>query len=331
MKLITILAFTLLLFSCQKEFNAPVVEVEVKPIIRELASIVITNGTHGDYDSIIYRYLAGKTLEIHYNYSGDSAIRSYYYDSKGRLSKLEDEKVIYYTNNDVAKTIRFKYNNDGDLIETSTDFNAVSNIKAYYNTTRFSNTKNVIIYDTLYKGASYDLDWVNRVIHISLDNDDAILYDSANYLSYNSGLVKTVVSAYRYDGNKNVTGINKLTYQNEELSEWGDVIITRDKPAVVFEALRKSLYRNLSAWYQTSSAMQDDSYQLFPIPGGMYKSISYKGSSLSGLATHQDIIRNYTFDNIYNSNDELESSQVTYTMSGQGNAQYVHQLYYYYK
>ncbi len=273
----------LLASSCQKEFNGPSTKVVVLPVTHEVSAIVITNGLQGDYDSIVYRYLTDKTYEVHYNFSGDSTIRTYSYDAAGRLSKLEDEKAIYYTNNDIARRISFIYDNSGDIIETLTDFATVSaGIRAYYNNTISGDTKSIIIYDTAYASASYNLDWTNRIIYNTVSSDNYLLYDSCIFNNYTYGHIKTVVSAYSYDANNNATAINKFTYQDMNLAESGTTDIIRDKPAPVFEALRKELYHNLATWYQTSSAMQDNSFQLFPVPGGMYKSIDYKGHSVSG-------------------------------------------------
>ena len=240
-----VMACLLLLASCQKEFNEAVTKVQVVPVIPDVSAIVITNGTAGDYDSVVYRYFTGKTNEIHYNYTRDSVTRTYYYDAAGRLSKLEDQKAIYYTNNDVAKRISFIYNNAGEIVETLTDFNTLQGIKAWYNDTVSGDTKTITIYDTAYRGPSYDLDWANRVIYTIVNNNNSIVYDSCIYYNYIYGHVKTIASSYDYNGGNNATSVTKFTYQDFNLAETGITYITRDKPAPFFEALRKKLFRNL--------------------------------------------------------------------------------------
>ena len=327
--LLTTIFFLFFFTSCQKELNAPVVEVTLPSNESRVSSLVISNGYTGDYDSTVFRYTRDKTREVHYDYAGDSAARTYYYDALQRLSRLEDDKAIYYTNNDTAKSVSFFYDSQGELTETSTDFHAKSGIKTYYNNNISVDTKTVLIYDTSYRGISYNLDWANRIIYVTLKADNTLLYDSCIYFNYASGHIKKVVSSYNYDGDKEVTSIDKFTYQDNELFGWGTTTIQRDKPAPVFEALRKKLYHNLANWYQTSSAMQNDSYQPFPVPGGMFKSIKYKGSASSGLPLSRDVIIDVVYENNYN-NDVLEKSVVTYDMSGQGIAHYSNDIRYYY-
>jgi hypothetical protein len=329
MKPLLITFFFFLFTSCQKELNFPKVEVVLPVIETRVSSIVITYGYTDDYDSIVYKYSNDKTREIHYNYAGDSTTRTYYYDALQRLSRIEDNKAIYYTNNDIAKSISFFYDTQGELTETSSDFGATSGVKAYYNHNISGGTKRMLIYDTSYRGSSYDLDWANRIIYLTLKTDNTLLYDSCIYINYASGHIKKTISSYNYNGDKEPASINKFTYQDEELSEWGTTIIERDKPAPVFEALRKKLYHNLADWYQASSAMQNDSYQPFSVPGGMLKSTRYKGTTILGLALSQNIIISQTYDNSYSS-DVLQRSVVTYDMTGEGSTHYDNYIKYYY-
>jgi hypothetical protein len=92
----------LLLSSCQKELSNPNPNRSDSTSEKVVAAIVIADVEQNDYDSIVYWYFPDKTLEIHYDQSGDSITRTYYYDGNDRLAKLEDEEAIYYTNNDVA-------------------------------------------------------------------------------------------------------------------------------------------------------------------------------------------------------------------------------------
>ena len=109
-------AFFLLVFiSCQKEIHFTRVSSNAPLPEKLVTAIVITNPPQNEYDSIVFRYSANKISEIHYTATGDSVIRAYHYDAAGRLAKIEDEKALYYTNNNVAHAIRFEFNNLGQL------------------------------------------------------------------------------------------------------------------------------------------------------------------------------------------------------------------------
>ncbi|HXL57298.1 MAG TPA: hypothetical protein VN958_13630 [Chitinophagaceae bacterium] len=328
-KIFPVISFFLLMASCQKELSLADPSVNPAPE-RVVSAIVITDSTQSDYDSLVYRYLPDKTREVHYNHSGDSTTRTYYYDTDNRFSKLEDEKAIYYTNNDVAKRISFQYNSSGQLVETLTDFATVTGIKAYYNNNLSATGKSIIVYDTFYNSPSYNLDWANRIIYNTLSSDDYLLYDSCIFINKVSGVLTTRVSAYNYDTEKNATSISKLTYHDEQLSEWGTVTVTRDKPAPDYEALREKLFHNLANWYQTGSVLQDDNYPLFSFPGRMYKSIVYTGYSINGGAIPLQVYNRSEFNNTYN-DDLLMKSVITTSLQGQGNTHYVTVIRYYYR
>jgi len=120
-----------LLASCQQEIFFPA-DSPVNPVTEKVvAAIVITNSLQNELDSIVFRYLETKTLEVHYRETGDSITRTYSYDNAGRLIKLEDENVLYYTNNNIARAISFQYNSSGQLIKTLTNFKNISGIPAY--------------------------------------------------------------------------------------------------------------------------------------------------------------------------------------------------------
>ena len=319
----------LLLTSCQKEVSFPPAPPPPPPE-QLVAAIAISNAAQNEYDSIVYRYAADKIREVHYHRFGDSVTRTYSYDVAGRLTKIEDENAIYFTNNNIAHTIRFQYNNAGQLIKTLTDFETVSGIPAYFTYTSSGNLKKMIVYDTSYFTASYSLDWANRIVYNTMSSDNYLRYDSTIYLNNASGGIKAEVSDFNYDANKNVTSIREATYQSWQLSEWGDVSVTFDTPAPVFEGLRKKLFRNLANWYDASSVWQDDNYRLFTVPGHMYKRLAYSGYSLYGGTTPLTVIRGFDFQNEYD-NNLLVRSIVTITVSGQGNIHYVNDIRYYYK
>ena len=96
---------------------------------------------------------------MHYTATGNSVTRAYHYDTAGRLAKIEDEKALYYTNNNVAHTIRFEYNNRGQLSKTLTDFKTINNVPAYFNYKIQGNQKQILVYDTSYITPAYDLGW----------------------------------------------------------------------------------------------------------------------------------------------------------------------------
>jgi hypothetical protein len=316
-----------LLASCQRELHFPSTPVVIVPPEKLVAAVVITNPSQSDYDSMVFRYGSNIIREVHYNlYTKDSVTRTYFYDAAGRLSKLEDEKAIYYTNNDTAKRITFQYDANGHLV----DFSSVKGVAAKIVTNNPAGNKQVIVYDTAYRTASYNLDWANRVIYTAVDGSNYILYDSAVFLNTSTaGLVKTIVADYQYASDSSVTSINKRIYFNQQLSEAGTVSATSDRVAPVYKSFRKKLYRNLSNWFESGSAWQDDNYRLFPLPGGPYKSILYQGLSFSADPVGLPFTRNYDFDNTY-SGDQLNKSIVTYSLSGQGNNHYVNILRFYY-
>ncbi len=322
--------FFFLLTSCQKEISFPA-DAPAAPVPEKLvAAIVIINSLQNEFDSIVYRYLPDKIREVHYHQSGDSIVRSYSYDNAGRLARIEDENALYYTNNSIARSISFQYNNSGQLIKTLTDFRTVSGVPAYYNNSIAGSTKKIIGYDTSYISSSYDLGWANRIIYNTLSVDNYLMYDSCIYFNNSTGGTTTYVSDYSYDGNKNAEGIRQYTYQNGQLSEWGTVTITRDKPAPVYEALRKKLFRNLSNWYETGYISQDDNYRLFTFPGSMYKKMSYSGYSSDGGPVPLTVIKGIDFQNEYD-NDMLLKSIVTFSLTGQGTIHYINDIRYYYK
>jgi len=326
--------FLVLLFfflaSCQREIYFPEDATVVPVLEKVVAAIVITNGAHNEFDSTVYRWLPDKTREVHYSRTGDSITRTYSYDSAGRLVKIEDQKALYYTNGNIAHAISFQYNNSGQLIKTVTDFNTRSGIPAYYNTSASATVKNITVYDTSYNGPNYNLGWANRVIYNTVSPDNYLLYDSCIFYNYSTGGSSTNVSDYSYDGNKNAMEIRQHTYQDGQLTEWGDVTVTRDKPAPIYEGLRKKLYRNLTNWYDAGFALQDDNYRFFTFPGSMYKRMFYSGYSTNGGPNPFQVARSIEYENEYDK-DLLLKSKVSFSVNGQGTISYVNHVRYYYK
>jgi YD repeat-containing protein len=319
----------LVFISCQKEIhftritsNAPIPE-------KLVTAIVIVNPPQNEYDSIVFRYSANKISEVHYTATGDSVTRAYDYDAAGRLAKIEDEKALYYTNNHVAHTIRFEYNNLGQLSKTLTDFETVKNVPAYFNYKTQGNQKQILIYDTSYITPAYDLGWANRIIYNTVSNDNYLLYDSAIFFNDYTRGIKTLVSDFVYDAEKNASTVNQHGYFDGELTSWGAVDITTDRSAPVYEGLRKKLFRGLANWYEASSVLQDDNYHFFTAPGHMYKQILYKGFSNSGGTQPLNVTRTTEYKNEY-SNDFLQKTMVTFSLTGQGSIAYVNFIRYYY-
>jgi hypothetical protein len=321
----------LMLAACQHSLHFPDTPAIVVPHEKIITAIVVTDPTETDYDSLVFRYSTDKTREVHFSPRGDSVTRTYYYDAAGRLSKLEDENAIYYTNNNMARRISFIYDAAGQLQQTKTDFTDVQGVTAYMINTTGATSKKMIIYDTAYTSAGYNLDWNNRIIYTTISNSNALLYDSAIFLNTTTaGLVKTIVNEYSYGIDSSVTSISKRIYFNRQLSEYGTLSANSDRQAPVYKALHKKLYRNLSNWFDAGSAWQDDNYHLFPLPGGPYRSILYLGTSVRSGPAPVSYTRNYEFTNTFNG-DQLDKSIIDYSLTGQGSSKYTNVLRYYYR
>lgn len=319
------------LASCQHQLHFPTAPAVVIPHEKIITAVVVTDPTQTDYDSLVFRYEADRTREVHFSMQGDSVTRTYYYDAAGRLSKLEDEKAIYYTNNNRALRISFLYDAGGQLLQTKTDFTDVQGVTAYMMYGSDGNNKKLTVYDTAYTSASYNLDWNNRLIYSSINNSNYIVYDSGVFINTAAvGLVKTIVNEYSYGADSSVASISKRIYFNQQLSEYGTVLATSDRSAPVYKALRKKLYRNLSNWFEQGLVWQDDNYHLFPLPGGAYKSIAYQGFSISAGPASPPYTRDYDFTNSY-AGDQLNKSIVDYSLQGQGNSKFTNVLRFYYK
>jgi len=317
----------LLLASCQRELHFPTAPVAIVIPEKVITAIVVYNPLVGDYDSIAFQYAPTQIKQSHYDRNGITETRSFSYDASGRLTQIDDDKAIYYTNNDRAIRIHFDYNTAGRLQRTTTDFTKVSGVTAEFKNGDAGSVKLVTVYDTAYRTPAYNLDWVNRIIYSRVNARDYLLYDSSilTNTSY-AGLVTTVVSEFAYDADTIVSTINKRVYSNHQLTEAGAMNAARDKPAPVYSALRRKLFRNLANWFDAGEVWQDTSYELFPLPGGPYKSILYNGLFAGG---GQSFVRNYQFENVY-SNGDLDNSMVTYTLTGQGTSNYVTWLKFYY-
>ncbi len=313
--------------SCQHELQFPFTPVVTVPTEKLIAAIVITNPAQTDYDSMVFRYSQDKTREVHYDQFKDSTTRTYTYDADGHLSKLEDEKAIYYTNNDVAKRISFLYDRSGQLLQTRTDFKGASGIPAWYNSN--GTNRKIILFDTAYRTGSYNLEWSNHIVYSTIDNRNKLLYDSGVFVNPSDpGLFKTIVNEYSYGADSNVTSIDKRMYFNGQLAEYGTAHTSSGLAAPAYRALHKKLYRNLSNWFDMSLAWQDDSYRIFPLAGGPYTSILYTGySTSSGTAPYK---RNYEYDNSYNGG-QLTRSVINYALLGQGTSKYTTVIRFYYK
>jgi len=321
--------FTLMLSSCQHELHFPMAPAITIPPEKLITAIVVTNPAQTDYDSMVFRYGASQIKEVHYDPFKDSTTRTYYYDAAGRLSKLEDEKAIYYTNNDIARRISFQYDADGQLQKTITDFNSVPGVSAYCTFNSNGTERKMILIDTAYVGATYNLEWSNRVIYSTLGNGNRLLFDSGVFINpSNTNLSKTIVNEYAYAADSSVTSINKRIYFNGQLAEYGTLYATSGKIAPVYRALHRKLYRNLSNWFDMGLAWQDDSYHLFPLAAGPYTSILYTGYSTdSGTKPYT---RNYEYDNSY-TGDQLDRCSINYALLGQGTSKYTTVLRFYYK
>jgi len=318
----------IILGACQHELHFPVAPVVTIPPEKLVAAIVVTNPAQTDYDSMVFRYSADKIEEVHYDPFKDSTTRTYYYDAAGRLSKLEDQKAIYYTNNDMARRISFQYGADGQLQKTITDFTSVSGINAYCTISNNGNEKKMLLIDTAYASALYNLEWSNRIIYSTLGNGNRLLYDSGIFINpTDTSLFKTIVNEYAYALDSNITSINKRIYFNGQLAEYGTVYATSGKIAPVYRALHRNLYRNLCNWFDMGLAWQDDSYRLFPLAAGPYTSILYTGySTADGTKPYT---RTYEYDNSY-SGDQLDRCSINYALLGQGTSKYTTVLRFYY-
>lgn len=294
-----------------------------------VTAIVIANPPQNEYDSIVFRYQTNKITEVHYSAAGDSVTRAYYYDAPGRLIRIEDGKALYYTNSTAARVIHFQYNNQGQLSKTLTDFEIATGVPAYYHYSNQGNQKKIVVYDTSYVTASYDLGWANRIVYNTVSNDNYLLYDSSIYFNGYTGGIKTLVSDFTYDTDKNASRIDQHGYFDGKLLVWGSVTITSDLSAPVYEGLRKKLFRGLANWYEASSLSQDDNYRFFSIPGHMYRGIFYKGYSIYGGAEPLTVTRNTEYKNEY-LGDLLKKSVVTFSLTGQGNISYINHIRYYY-
>jgi hypothetical protein len=321
----------LLLAACQHQLHFPGTPAVVVAHEKVISAIVVTDPGQMDYDSMVFRYNPEIIKEVHYGLQKkDSVIRTYFYDAAGRLSKLEDEKAIYYTNNDAAMRISFLYDGSGQLQQTKTDFAKIQGVTAYIINKAAGNNRQMIVYDTAYTTASYNLDWSNRIIYSTISNSNYILYDSAIFNNTSTpGLVKTIANDYSYAPDSSVNVVNRRIYFNHALSETGVQLSRSDKPAPVYLALRKKLYRNLSNWFEAGSVWQNDNYNLFPLPGGPYQSILYQGYTASSGST-APYTRDYEFDNAFAGN-QLNNSVVVYTLVGQGVNKYTTVLRFYYK
>lgn len=318
------------LVSCQEEIFFPNDAPAIPAVEKVVAAIVITNAAQNEFDSIVYRWLPGMTKEVHYSQNGDSVTRTYSYDNQGRLAKLEDQKALYYTNSDVAHVIGFQYNSSGQLIKTITDFKTKSGVPAYFNTSGSGNAKKIEVYDTSYRGPSYNLGWANRIIYNTVSSDNYLMYDSCIFFNYSTGGTSSKVSDYGYDANKNAIAVRQHTYQDGQLTEWGNVTVIRDKPAPIYEGLRKKLYRNLTNWYDAGYVLQDDNYRFFTFPGSMYKIMSYSGYSTDGGPVPLQVIKSIEYQNEYDK-DLLLKSIVSFSLNGQGTIHYINHVSYYYK
>ena len=315
--------------SCQKEIHFARVSSNTPVPEKLVAAIVITNPPQNEYDSIVFRYSVNKISEVHYSAAGDSVTRGYHYDAAGRLAKIEDEQALYFTNNNVAHAIRFEYNNLGQLSKSLTDFETVNNVPAYFNYKTQGNQKQIIVYDTSYVTASHNLGWANRIIYNTVSSDNYLLYDSAIFFNDYTRGIKTLVSDFVYDVEKNVSTVNQNGYFDGELTSGGVVGITTDRSAPVYEGLRKKIFRGLANWYEASSVCQDDNYRFFTFPGHMHKQILYKGFSSSGGTQPLNVTRTTEYKNEY-ANDFLQKTMVTFSLTGQGNIAYVNYIRYYY-
>jgi hypothetical protein len=318
------LVIMFVLASCQRELYFPA--VPATPTEITIAAIVVTNPTQNDYDSIVFRYQDAIIKEVHYSTAKDSLTRTYTYDAAGRLVGIKDQKPIYYTNNNSARSIVFQYNAAGELQQTSTDFVNVAGLKAQV----VIKDRQMILYDTAYSNAAFNLDWANRIVYSTRNNKDYLLYDSCIYMNTSTpGLDKTVVSVYHYIADSIVNSVDKRIYFNQELSEYGTMNVFSDHPAPVWQAMRKRLFGNLANWFDAGAAWQDDNFHWYPLPGGPYKSIDYIGNTLSSGLVTPPYTRNFEYDNSFE-NGQLSRSVITYTLQGQGTGHYIYILRIYY-
>jgi hypothetical protein len=321
----------LLFAACQREIHFPTEPVQIPIPEKLVTAVVIADPGRNEYDSITYNYQHDKITETHYSKTTRTGTRIFHYDAANRLALIEDDRQVYRTNNDAARTIRFIYNNAGELLQTQTSFAGGPNTNAVFIYKPAGPEKQVLVYDTLYVGAGYNLQWVNRVIYNTISGNNYLLYDSSiNSNTTNTSLIKTLVASFTYNTDSTVASIQQKTYFNNELSEWGRTLVSADKPAPAYQAFRNKLYRGLSNWIDAGSIWQDDNYDLFPLPGGPYRNILFSGVSTDGSTVSIPFNRDYVYKNTY-SGDQLDRSEITFTLSGQGNNNYVTVVNFYYE
>jgi hypothetical protein len=330
-KLSFYIVFILFSAACQREIHFPSEPLHIPLPEKLVIAVVVTDPGRTDYDSISYRYQADKITATHHNKTGITGSRIFHYDAAAKLVMIEDDRELYHTNNDKARSIQFTYSSAGELIKAQTNFASGIGTGATFVYQPSGAEKKVIVYDTAYSGAGYNLQWVNRIIYYTISGNNFLVYDSSiNRNTVNTALVKTVVSSYTYNADSTVASIQQKTYFNNELSEWGRTIVSADKVAPDYTAFRKKLYRGLSNWIDAGSVWQDANYDLFPLPGGPYKNILFSGVSTDGSSVSIPFNRDYVFKNNYNG-DQLDESSITYTLTGQGNNHYVTVVKFYYE
>jgi hypothetical protein len=308
--------------ACQKEVSSELNNTSNNQTSDSLAANAIyvrldIGGTLYYEDSLVFRFMADKTYEVHYNYefSGDSSVKTYRFDNAGKLLEIDcpegifDASAISSGNTADATDMKFFYDGAGELARIDLIYSNHPPTSIYYNFSEQAGKYNAVIYDT----SSVVIG--RKISYLRLNSDRFIEQDSIIYIDEPTNFTLSYNNIY--DNDNNVTQSVDRSYTNGSLESMSTTSLARYGVYNPYLALRERSFANLANWFpfthyfagQLNSALYPDQ------PKDLVK--SYQQDQYVYLVTtdhyqynHQSVIET--------ENNKLKSRVSTVTLSGGG-------------
>jgi hypothetical protein len=204
------------------------------------------------FDSIVFRYAAGRTDEVHYpsphNFSPvgpvDSTIKSYHFDGAGKLTEISCPEGIFDPTGSystLATNMKFIYDAAGEISRINIQYSSHAPSTSWFTVSQQAGKYKVIMYDTSSSSPS------KRTVYYTLNSDRYLEQDSTIFIGVSSN--DTLSNNYTYDGNNNVTQHVQRSYGPGFVRGLATTNYTRFAVADPYEPVRKKSYANLANWF----------------------------------------------------------------------------------
>lgn len=325
--LITVMAMCFL--ACQKKVSTGNNDNNNNTDSAGLAAIVTRHEAIGNTyykDSIIFRYAAGRTDEVHYLSPDlspvDSTIKSYHFDGAGKLTEISCPEGIFDPSGvggTGAIDMKFIYDAAGEISRINIQYANHAPSISWFTVSQQAGKYKVIMYDT-----SSSLPH-KRIVYYTLNNNKYLEQDSTIFLEDSRDY--KLSRNYTFDGSNNVTQFVQRSYVNGNLESLSTTNYTRHAVADPYDPVRKKSYANLANWFPFTHYFSSklNSFLSGEPAGALIKSFNTEEYLYLATTEHYQ----YTWQSTLQMNDNKVSKRVsTFSSSVAETWTYTDKFYY---